>query len=104
MDRGYESYDVMAHCQEKNWSYLIRIRDGNNSMKKSFHLPDTPCFDEVFDLNICRKQTNDMKELYRDFPNQYHFLPHNATDRNLPHELHHFLQLYKFITFSTNYK
>ncbi|MCK3869850.1 transposase [Streptococcus suis] len=44
MDRGYESYNVMAHCQERNWSYIIRIRDGNNSMKTSFRLPDTPCF------------------------------------------------------------
>ncbi|HFI0696306.1 TPA: transposase, partial [Streptococcus suis] len=24
MDRGYESYNVMAHGQEKNWSYIIR--------------------------------------------------------------------------------
>ncbi|HFU3968494.1 TPA: transposase, partial [Streptococcus suis] len=32
MDRGYESYNVMAHCQERNWSYIIRIRDGNHSM------------------------------------------------------------------------
>ncbi|HHT7775218.1 TPA: transposase, partial [Streptococcus suis] len=50
MDRGYESYNVMAHCQERNWSYIIRIRDGNNSMKTSFRLPNTPCFDEEFDL------------------------------------------------------
>ena len=84
MDRGYESYNVMAHCQERNWSYIIRIRDGNNSMKTSFRLPNTPCFDEEFDLKICRKQTNDMKELYRDFPNQYHFLPHNASFDFLP--------------------
>ncbi|MGQ7465177.1 IS4 family transposase, partial [Streptococcus suis] len=66
---------VMAHCQERNWSYIIRIRDGNHSMKLGFNLPDTSCFDEAFDLNICRKQTNEMKHLYRYFPNQYHFLP-----------------------------
>ncbi|CYV65786.1 IS4 family transposase [Streptococcus suis] len=84
MDRGYESYNVMVHCQERNWSYIIRIRVGNHSMKSGFNLPDTPCFDEEFDLNICRKQTNVMKELYRDFPNQYHFLPHNASFDLLP--------------------
>ncbi|HEM6182873.1 hypothetical protein K6969_10600 [Streptococcus suis] len=22
-DRGYESYNLMAHCQEKGWFYLI---------------------------------------------------------------------------------
>ncbi|HFI0456161.1 TPA: hypothetical protein ACGOZD_002131, partial [Streptococcus suis] len=25
----------MAHCQEKGWFYLIRIRDGKSSMKQS---------------------------------------------------------------------
>ena len=84
MDRGYESYNVMAHCQERDWSYIIRIRDGNSSMKSVFNLPDTPCFDETFDLNICRKQTNDLKELYQNFPNQYHFLPHNTSFDFLP--------------------
>lgn len=32
---------------------------------KSGCLPDTLCFDEEFDLNICRKQTNEMKQLYQ---------------------------------------
>lgn len=84
MDRGYESYNVMAHYQERNWSYIIRIRDGNHSMKSGFNLPDTPCFDEKFDLNICRKQTNEMKQLYRDFPNQYHSLPNQTSFDILP--------------------
>lgn len=26
MDRGYESYNVMAHVQEKGWFYLIRVK------------------------------------------------------------------------------
>lgn len=26
-DRGYESYNNMAHIQEKGWKYLIRIKD-----------------------------------------------------------------------------
>lgn len=32
-DRGYESYNVMAHIQEKGWCYLIRVKDidGNSS-------------------------------------------------------------------------
>ncbi|WP_150856487.1 transposase [Streptococcus pneumoniae] len=32
MDRGYESYNLMAHFQEKGWLYIIRIRDGKQSM------------------------------------------------------------------------
>lgn len=27
-DRGYESYSDMAHIQEKDWKFLIRIKDG----------------------------------------------------------------------------
>ncbi|NQF73274.1 transposase, partial [Streptococcus suis] len=84
MDRGYESYNVMVHCQERNWSYIIRIRVGNHSMKSGFNLPDTPCFDEAFDLNICRKQTNEMKQLYRDFPNHYRCLPNHTSFDFLP--------------------
>lgn len=84
MDRGYESYNVMAHCQEKNWLYVIRIRDGNYSIKSGFKLPDTPCFDEQFDLNLCRKQTKEMKQYYRHFPNQYHFLSNHTSFDFLP--------------------
>ena len=84
MDRGYESYNVMAHCQEKNWSYIIRIRDGNHSMKSRFNLPETPCFDKEFDLNICRKQTNEMKQQYQNFPNHYRCLPNHTPFDFLP--------------------
>ncbi|HFI0218523.1 TPA: IS4 family transposase, partial [Streptococcus suis] len=84
MDRGYESYNVMAHCQERNWSYIIRIRDGNHSMKSGFNLPDTSCFDEKFDLNICRKQTNEMKQQYQNFPNHYRCLPNHTSFDFLP--------------------
>ena len=31
MDRGYESYNLMAHFQEKGWLYVIRIREGKQS-------------------------------------------------------------------------
>ena len=29
-DRGYESYNVLAHIQEKNWKFLIRVKDFGN--------------------------------------------------------------------------
>ena len=31
-DRGYESYNSMAHIQEKGWYFLIRIKDGHGSV------------------------------------------------------------------------
>ena len=32
-DRGYESYNDMAHIQEKGWYYLIRVKDGRTGIK-----------------------------------------------------------------------
>lgn len=84
MDRGYESYNLMAHFQEKGWLYLIRIREGKQSMRASFNLPDTPCFDEHFSLKLSRKQTKQFKELYCNFPNDYHFIPHTSAFDFLP--------------------
>ena len=84
MDRGYESYNLMAHFQEKGWLYIIRIRDGKQSMSSSFNLPNTECFDQNFSLNLSRKQTKQLKKRYHDFPNDYHFIPHNSTFDFLP--------------------
>ena len=70
MDRGYESYNLMAHFQEKGWLYVIRIRDGKQSMHSSFNLPNTECFDQTFSLTLSRKQTKQFKKLYLNCPNE----------------------------------
>ena len=31
-DRGYESYNNLAHIQEKGWFFLIRIKDNTNGI------------------------------------------------------------------------
>jgi len=69
MDRGYESYNLVTHFQEKGWLYLIPIRDGKQSICSSFNLPNTECFDQIFSLTLSRKQTNQFKKRYRDCPN-----------------------------------
>ena len=36
-DRGYETYNIFAHVQEKGMYYLIRVKDGGGgSMTGSF--------------------------------------------------------------------
>ncbi len=75
-DRGYESYNVMAHCQEKGWLFLIRIRDGKNSLKTSFDLPGQACFDINFSLNLTRRQTKETLNAFKD-RNHYKFIPNN---------------------------
>lgn len=68
----------MAHCQEKGWFYLIRIRDGKSSMKQSLDLPPTETFDQFFTLQLTRRQNKTTKELLAN-KNQYKFIPSNQS-------------------------
>lgn len=65
-DRGYESFNSMAHIQEKGWFFLIRVRDGNNGIKQGLDLPESDCFDVNISLKLTRKKTNAVKELPKD--------------------------------------
>ena len=82
-DRGYEAYNDMAHIQEKGWFFLIRIKDGNGSIKGNLILPDSPSFDMDVELHLTRKQSNKTKCLFED-KNRYRFLPSNVTFDYLP--------------------
>ena len=62
-DRGYESYNNMAHLQEKGWKYLFRIKDSANGILSGFDLPKSDEFDLPIDLLLTRKQTNAAKQL-----------------------------------------
>ena len=65
-DRGYESFNSMAHIQEKGWFFLIRVRDCNNGIKQGLDLPESDCFDVNISLKLTRKKTNAVKELLKD--------------------------------------
>lgn len=65
-DRGFESFNSMAHIQEKGWFFLIRIKDGNNGIKQGLDLPEKECFDINISLKLTRKKTNAIKELFKD--------------------------------------
>lgn len=74
-DRGYESYNTLAHIEEKNWKYLFRIKDiTSRGMASSFDLPTSGTFDTVIKIKITRRQTNEIKEN----PKLYKFLPKNS--------------------------
>ncbi len=86
MDRGYEAYNNMAHIQEKEWFYLIRIKDFGQHKTGILHgleLPDADEFDEYIDLNLSRKQTNEMKQLFQK-KNAFRRIAHNKTFDYLP--------------------
>lgn len=86
MDRGYEAYNNMAHIQEKGWFYLIRVKDFSKHKTGILHgldLPDREEFDEYIDLNLTRKQTNEMKELLKN-RNAFRRIAKNKTFDYLP--------------------
>ena len=65
-DRGYESFNSMAHIQEKGWFFLIRVKDGSYGIKEGLDLPETNCFDVDISLKLTRKKTNAVKGLFKD--------------------------------------
>lgn len=84
-DRGYESYNVLAHIQEKGWFFLVRVREVGRTGGFLAGL-DLPCKDEFdFDINLSltRKQTNEVKQLCK-MRNNYRFLSSTVNFDYLP--------------------
>lgn len=82
-DRGYESFNVLAHIQEKGWKFLIRIKDGSGGIACGLDLPDAAEFDVPISLNLTIKQTNEMKTLLKD-KNHYKYIGSSAKFDFLP--------------------
>ena len=83
-DRGFESYNVMAHMQEKGWKFLLRVKDiTGNGIVSRLELPQDPCFDMDIDLQITRKFSNETKRLFSD-RNHYRYAPPNSKFDYLP--------------------
>ena len=79
-DRGYESYNNLAHVQEKGQYFLIRIKDSmKNGIASAIDLPSDEEFDISLDLNLTRKQTNAAKT-----DKNLKYLPHNVNFDYLP--------------------
>lgn len=83
-DRGYESYNNIAHFQEKGWNFLIRIKDGKGGIASGLNLPLTDEFDFPINLNITRKQCNEVKQLCQSDCNRYKWIPTNVNFDYLP--------------------
>ena len=81
-DRGYESYNTLEHIVQKGWKYLIRLRESKGIIS-SLSLPKRD-FDMPVQLFLTRKQTKELKELQKEFPGMYRFLPINVNFDYLP--------------------
>ena len=77
-DRGYESYNNMAHIIEKGDRFLIRIKDlGGNGIASRLKLNLEGEFDIEVSLNLTRKQNREAKR-------SLDYLPHNVNFDYLP--------------------
>lgn len=57
-DRGYESYNLFAHIEEKLFDYVVRIKDSvSTGILSGITLPEEDEFDITRDLVITRKST-----------------------------------------------
>ena len=72
-DRGYESYNLIAHCIENNQKFIFRVKDidTKNGILTSLSLPD-----EKFDITVTRTLTNvQTNEVKKNENNQFVFVP-----------------------------
>jgi hypothetical protein len=62
-DRGYENYNIFAHATEKNWNYLIRVKDiKSNGILSGLKLTDNGPLDKDISITFTRRQTKDTKK------------------------------------------
>lgn len=66
-DRGYESYNLMAHIQEKGWKFLIRVKDIYSSgIASGLELPDSDEFDLHCPVQLTRRKKAETIPLFAD--------------------------------------
>ena len=83
-DRGYESYNLMAHNQQKGWKYLIRVKDIHSSgIAAGLDLPDTEEFDLYCPILLTRRNNSKTKPLLSD-RNHYKWIPTTTAFDYLP--------------------
>ncbi|MBP7187209.1 MAG: IS4 family transposase [Ruminococcus sp.] len=78
-DRGYESYNTIAHLENKGLKYVIRIKTKAGIAQK-FNIPAEIETDFTSDILLTRRQTNEVKE----HPEVYRFLAQNSNFDFLP--------------------
>lgn len=83
-DRGYENYNIMAHAINKDWKFLIRIKDvKSNGIASGLKLPNEEVFDTDITISLTRKQTKATKlKGYKFMPTcqTFDYLPMRSSD------------------------
>lgn len=80
LDRGYESFNNIAHFQEKRWNFIIRAKE-SYGMITNLSLPNTKAFDTDITLTLTRRQTKETLALLHSNPERYRWIqPHTTFD------------------------
>lgn len=74
-DRGYESYDLLFHCELKNLNYVFRVKapSSSRSMLSTF-IDELPDNEEEFDVTIKRFYTDRATMIMKDQQHVYHYI------------------------------
>ena len=82
-DRGYESYDLIFHCECKNLFFVFRVKSPNSpkSILSTFK-KDLPDDREEFDVHVKRFVTDKKTKIMKEQTNVYLYMNPN---KNIPH-------------------
>ena len=83
-DRGYESYDLLFHCELKNLNYVFRVKDPSSSTKSllSYYATELPDDLEEFDVTMKRYFTDKATKVMKDQSDVYRYI---NPSKNTPH-------------------
>jgi len=83
-DRGYESFNNIAHFQEKNLNYIIRSKE---SYGIKYKIPKSDEFDIESTITLTRRKTKNTRTLIQENPDRYRWIQaHTTFDYLLPRE------------------
>ena len=82
-DRGYESYDLLFHCELKHLNYVFRMKAPSSSKSLlSSYISELPDDQEEFDVTIKRFFTDKYTSIMKDQSDVYSYMNPN---KNIPH-------------------
>lgn len=82
-DRGYESYDLIFHCELKKLSYVFRVKAPSSATSLlSSYLNDLPDELDEFDVSVNRFFTDKYNKVMKEQDSVYHYM---NPRKNIPH-------------------
>ena len=82
-DRGYESYDMIFHCESRGFYYCFRVKSPSSATSMlSSYIRELPDDQEEFDVTIRTLYTDKRTKIMKEQEHVYHYINPN---KNVPH-------------------